>query len=127
QTLDQGSRLVNAPADASGSPVQQVGRAANALIEPITDGLTQTAGQAGARTGLGQPVGELVVGVGSAVQQLGLGVQGDGTQPIGSPLGQGVNNVGGAVVGVGQALGGTAGGGGGALAPVVGVVGGLTS
>jgi hypothetical protein len=129
RTLSHAGDLVNGPAqgDPKGS-VEQVGRALSTAIVPITAGATQVAARANDATGVGTPVGHWLVTTGGAVQQLGTGMQGDGSQPVAQGLGGIVNSSGGLVAHVGGALGGTAGAaGGGVLAPVTGAVQGLTS
>lgn len=107
----------------SAGSVEQVGRGLNTAIVPITDGVTQVA----ARVNDATPVGNLLVTTGGAVQQLGVGVQGNGSQPVVNSLGEVVNQTGGLVANLGGAVGGTTGGGGaGVLAPVVNTVGTLT-
>ncbi len=128
RTLGHTGDLANAPA--SGAPigsVEQVGRAVNTVIVPITAGVTQVAARVNDATGVGTPVGNLLVTTGGAVQQLGVGVQGNGSQPVVNSLGEVVNQTGGLVANIGGAVGGTtSGGGAGVPAPVVGAVSGLT-
>ena len=129
RTLGHTGDLVNGPANGGSiGSVEQVGRALNTAIVPITAGVTQVAARVNDATGIGTPVGNLLVTTGGAVQQLGVGVQGDGSQPVVNSLGEVVNQTGGLVANIGGAVGGTTGGGGGAgvLAPVVGAVSGLT-
>lgn len=131
-TLTGVGMAVNAPATtppASGSPVEQVGHSLNTLIVPITAGLTQTVGNVGNATGIGNPLGNLLVGTGVAVQQLGAGVAGNGSVPQAGSVGGVVQQTGGVVTNVGVAVGGASGSGtpapapsAGALAPVVNVV-----
>jgi hypothetical protein len=132
RTLGHTGEMVNAPASGGSlAPVEQVGRSLNTVIVPITGAVTQVASRTNDATGLGAPFGNLLVTTGGAVQQLGLGVQGDGTQPVVNSLGETVNQAGGLVAHLGGALG-TTGGGTGAgtgatiLAPVVNAVGALT-
>ena len=128
RTLGHTGDLVNAPASGGSiGSVEQVGRAINTVIVPITTGVTQVVARVNDATGIGTPVGNLLVTTGGAVQQLGVGVQGDGSQPVVNSLGAVVNQTGGLVANIGGAVGGTTGGGGaGVLAPVVGAVSGLT-
>jgi hypothetical protein len=130
RTLGHTGDLVSGPTNGGAvSPVEQVGRATNTAIVPITAGVTQVATRVNDATGVGTPVGNLLVTTGGAVQQLGVGVQGNGSQPVVNSLGEVVNQTGGLVANIGGAVGGTTGGGGGAggvLAPVVGAVNGLT-
>lgn len=131
-TLTAVGGAVNAPATtppSSVSPVEQVGHSLNTLIVPITAGLTQTVGNVGNATGIGNPLGNLLVGTGVAVQQLGAGVAGNGSAPLASSVGGVVQQTGGLVTNVGVAVGGASGSGApapapaaGALAPVVNVV-----
>ena len=131
-TLTGVGMAVNAPATtppASGSPVEQVGHSLNTLIVPITAGLTQTVGNVGNATGIGNPLGNLLVGTGVAVQQLGAGVAGNGSVPLAGSVGGVVQQTGGVVTNVGVAVGGASGSGTpapapstGALTPVVNVV-----
>lgn len=132
-TLTGVGMAVNAPSTnppSSVSPVEQVGQSLNTLIVPITSGLTQTVGNVGNATGIGNPLGNLLVGTGLAVQQLGAGVASTGgSTPLGGAVGGVVQQTGGLVTNVGVAVGGTGGAGtpapapsAGALAPVVNVV-----
>jgi hypothetical protein len=128
RTLGHTGDLVSGPANGGAvSPVEQVGRAINTAIVPITTGVTQVATRVDDATGVGTPVGNLLVTTGGAVQQLGMGVQGNGSQPVVNSLGEVVNQTGGLVANIGGAVGGgSTGGAVNVLAPVVNTVGALT-
>ena len=132
RTLTAVGGAVNAPPSnppSSVSPVEQVGHSLHTLIVPITAGVTHTVGNVGEATGIGNPLGNLLVGTGVAVQQLGAGVAGNGSAPLAGSVGGVVQQTGGLVTSVGVAVGGSTGAGSpapapsaGALAPVVNVV-----
>ncbi|MDR7095444.1 collagen-like triple helix repeat-containing protein [Hydrogenophaga laconesensis] len=125
RTLTGVGMAVNAPSDnPPTSPVEQVGHVVNTLIVPITAPITQTVGGVGDVTGIGNPLGNLLVGTGAAVQHLGTGVAGNTSAPLAGAVGGVVQQTGGLVSSVGVAVGGTSSPAPstGALAPVVNVV-----
>ncbi|WP_084360372.1 collagen-like triple helix repeat-containing protein [Hydrogenophaga palleronii] len=129
-TLGHTGNLVSAPA--SGSPVQQITGTVNSLIVPITTATALVANPVNQATGVGTPLGNLLVNTGTGVQQVGAGLSGGAPQPLGNVVGDTTNLVGGVVTNLGTALGGSNSGGsgtgaGGVLAPVTGLVGGLTN
>lgn len=107
--------------------VQQITRSVSTAVLPITDAVVQTTQGAGAALQVGQPVNNLLTQLGGAVDRLGTQITGDGRTPVAAQLGQVVSDAGitvAALGGVVYPVGG-AGAGGGLLAPVSGLLGGL--